>query len=235
MLDPIQKIFPNMLWRLAKLPSAYGKHPLQINVLLVLTLFSLVFDISAKAQTHDIQVLALGNSLIAGYGLSKSEAFPSRLSAALNDKGIPTKIVNAGVSGDTTSGALQRLDWLLDRPFKLAIIELGANDALRAVPPAITRRNLEIIILKLKATGARVLLAGMKAPRNLGPDFAGKFDPIFPELAKSHDLHFYPFFLDGVAAKPNLNQEDGMHPNSKGIGIIVERILPFVMQALGKE
>ena len=235
MLDPIQKIFPNMLWRFAKLLSAYGKHSLQINVLLVLTLFSLVFDISAKAQTHDIQILALGNSLIAGYGLSKSEAFPSRLSAALNDKGIPTKIVNAGVSGDTTSGALQRLDWLLDRPFRLAIIELGANDALRAVPPAITRRNLEIIILKLKATGARVLLAGMKAPRNLGPYFAGKFDPIFPELAKSHDLHFYPFFLDGVAAKPNLNQEDGMHPNSKGIGIIVERILPFVMQALGKE
>ena len=235
MLDPIQKFFAKMLGHLAKMLNAYGKHLLHINVLLVLTLFSLVIDTSAKAQSYNIQILALGDSLIAGYGLSKSDAFPSRLSAALREKGIQTEIVNAGVSGDTTSSALQRLDWLLDRPFKLAIIELGANDALRAVPPAITRRNLQFIITKLKATGARVLLAGMKAPRNLGPDFAREFDPIFPELAKLLDLHFYPFFLDGVVAKPTLNQEDGMHPNPKGITIIVERMLPFVMRALGKD
>jgi len=235
MLVPIQTKCTRTFGRLAKLLRPYGKHPLQINALLVLLLISLTINTSARANSDDIQILALGDSLTAGYGLSQSEAFPTRLAAALREKGIATEIVNAGVSGDTTSGALQRVDWLLDRPFKLAIVELGANDALRAVPPALTRQNLENIVRKLKATGATVLLAGMKAPRNLGPDFAREFDPIFPELAKSLDLHFYPFFLDGVAAEPSLNQGDGMHPNAEGVAIIVERILPFVIRALGRE
>ena len=235
MLVPIQTLCTRTFGHLAKLSRPYGEHPLQINALLAVTLIALTTITSARANSGDIQILALGDSLTAGYGLSQSEAFPTRLAAALREKGIATKIVNAGVSGDTTSGALQRLDWLLDRPFKLAIVELGANDALRAVSPDLTRQNLETIIWKLKATGATVLLAGMKAPRNLGPHFAKEFDPIFPELAKSLDLHFYPFFLDGVAADPSLNQGDGMHPNAKGVAIIVERMLPFGMRALGKE
>lgn len=235
MLVPIQKLCTRTYGYFGRLPCRYGEHPLQINALLTLTLIVLTTITSARANSDDIQILALGDSLTAGYGLSQSEAFPTRLAAALREKGIATEIVNAGVSGDTTSGALQRLDWLLDRPFKLAIVELGANDALRAVSPNLTRQNLETIVRKLKATGATVLLAGMKAPRNLGPDFAKEFDPIFPELAKSLDLEFYPFFLDGVAADPSLNQGDGMHPNAKGVAIIVERMLPFVMRALGKE
>jgi len=235
MLVPIQTLCTRTFGHLIKLLRPYGEHPLQINALLAVTLIVLTTITSARAKSDVIQILALGDSLTAGYGLSQSEAFPTRLAAALREKGIATEIVNAGVSGDTTSGALQRLDWLLDRPFKLAIVELGANDALRAVSPELTRQNLETIVRKLKATGATVLLAGMKAPRNLGPDFAKEFDPIFPELAKSLDLQFYPFFLDGVAADPYLNQGDGMHPNAKGVAIIVERMLPFVMRALGKE
>ena len=182
-----------------------------------------------------IRILALGDSLTAGYGLAQADSFPAKLTKLLQAAGVQAEVVNAGVSGDTSSGALQRLDWLMDRPFDLAIVELGANDALRAVDPKLTEENLERIVAKLKDKGTRVLLAGMKAPRNMGPEFAQTFDRVFPTIAERHGLTFYPFFLDGVAANPELNQSDGMHPNAKGVAIIAERMLPFVLKALGKE
>ena len=213
----------------------YGEDLPRFNVLLVLTLLCCILNTAALAAPNQPRILALGDSLTAGYGLSQSDSFPAQLTRKLQGAKVAATIVNAGVSGDTTSGALQRLDWLMDGPYDLAIVELGANDALRAVDPALTRKNLDHIVTKLKALGIPVLLAGMKAPRNLGPDYARRFDQIFPDLAQKHDLHFYPFFLDGIAANPAFNLEDGMHPNAKGVAIIAERMLPFVLKALGKE
>jgi acyl-CoA thioesterase-1 len=144
-------------------------------------------------------------------------------------------VQNAGVSGDTSSGGRARIDWLLDRRFDLVIVALGANDGLRGLDPALTRANLLEIIRRVRKTGARVLLAGMRAPPNLGRDYGRAFDALFPEIARTNGIAFYPFFLDGVAGRPDLNQPDGMHPNRKGVAIIVERMLPFVMKALGKD
>jgi acyl-CoA thioesterase-1 len=213
----------------------YGEDLPRFNVLLVFTLLYCILNTVAWAAPDQSRILALGDSLTAGYGLSQSDSFPAQLSRKLHDAKVSATIVNAGVSGDTTSGALQRLDWLMHGPYDLAIVELGANDALRAVNPALTRKNLDRIVKKLKALGIPVLLAGMKAPRNLGPDYANQFDQIFPDLAQKHSIHFYPFFLDGVAAKPAFNQADGMHPNAKGVAIIAKRMVPFVIKALGKE
>ena len=208
----------------------------RFNALVTLSLLAwLVITTPAAAASDQIRILALGDSLTAGYGLSQSDAFPSQLKQRLRDAGVASEIVNAGVSGDTTSGALQRLDWLMEERYDLAIVELGANDALRAVDPELTRQNLERIVEKLKATGSTILLAGMKAPRNLGDDYAKRFDALFPAIARQHALYFYPFFLDGVATDPSLNQPDGLHPNAKGVAIITERMLPFVLDALGKD
>ena len=195
----------------------------------------LLFAVPTTAGPEQVRILALGDSLTAGYGLSQSDSFPSQLSRRLRDAGVVSEIVNAGVSGDTTSGALQRLDWLMGERYDLAIVELGANDALRAVDPDLTRQNLEKIVEKLKLTGSTILLTGMKAPRNLGDEYAKRFDALFPEIARGQAVYFYPFFLDGVAADPALNQADGLHPNAKGVAIIAERMLPFVLDALGKD
>jgi len=189
----------------------------------------------AGAVSDQVRILALGDSLTAGYGLAQSDSFPSQLARKLQTAGIQSKIINAGVSGDTTSSALQRLDWLMDGRYDLVIIELGANDALRALDPMLTRQNLEKIVEKLKSKDTPILLAGMKAPRNLGPNYAKRFDGLFLAIARHYNLHFYPFFLDGVAADPALNQLDGLHPNAKGVAIIAKRMLPFVIDALGKE
>ena len=213
----------------------FGEKLPRFNVLLVFTLLYCTLHTVAWAASDQSRILALGDSLTAGYGLSQSDSFPAQLTRKLHDAKVYATIVNAGVSGDTTSGALQRLDWLMDGPYDLAIVELGANDALRAVDPALTRKNLDRIVKKLKALGIPVLLAGMKAPRNLGPDYADRFDQIFPDLAQKHNINFYPFFLDGIAAKPAFNQADGMHPNAEGVAIIAERMVPFVIKALGKE
>jgi acyl-CoA thioesterase-1 len=213
----------------------YGEDRPCFNVLLVLTLLCSILNTVAWAASDQPRILALGDSLTAGYGLSQPESFPAQLTRKLQAAKVTVNIVNAGVSGDTTSGALQRIDWLMDGPYDLAIIELGANDALRAVDPALTEQNLDRIVTKLKALGIPILLAGMKAPRNLGPDYALRFDRIFPDLAQKHSVHFYPFFLDGIAAKPAFNQADGMHPNAKGVAIIAERMVPFIINALGKE
>lgn len=235
MFNPIQALVTRALGIGGKIPRPYGKMFMSFNVSVLSCVIYLSFGTAVLAGSDQLRILAFGDSLTAGYGLSQSDAFPTRLAAKLEAAGISAEIVNAGVSGDTTTGALQRLDWLMDRPFQLAIVELGANDALRAVDPDLTRRNLEQIVAKLKSAGITVLLAGMKAPRNLGPEFAQSFDSIFPEVAANHGLNFYPFFLEGVASNPAYNQQDGMHPNAKGVAIIVDRMLPFVIQALGKD
>lgn len=183
---------------------------------------------AAKAQTSPIKMAVLGDSLTAGYGLPGSAAFPVRLQKALKDKGIETDIINAGVSGDTTSGGRDRLDWSIPEGTEAVIVELGANDALRGIDPKIARASLDEIIKKLKTRKIAVMLAGMYAPRNYGPEYAASFDAIYPDLAKTWNVPLYPFFLDGVAGDSKLNQPDGIHPTADGIDIIVKRILPAV-------
>ena len=175
-----------------------------------------------------VKIVVLGDSLSAGYGLPAGAAFPERLAAALKAKGIAVNIANAGVSGDTTSGGLARLDWSVPEGTDAVIVELGANDALRGVDPKVTRNALDTIIGKLKQRRISVLLAGMRAPRNMGPDYVRAFDAIYPALAKDHGVPLYPFFLDGVATDPKLNQADGIHPTAPGVDAIVARIMPDV-------
>lgn len=179
-----------------------------------------------------LRISVLGDSLTAGYGLPPEAAFPAQLEAALQQRGYQVEVFNAGVSGDTSAGGLARLDWLLaDRP-NLVILELGANDALRGLAPLQTEQNLHTILSRLKKHGVKTLLAGMKAPRNLGAEYYNKFDRIYPELARLHQIPFYPFFLAGVAGKPELNQADGMHPTAAGVEVIVQGILPLVEKSL---
>ncbi|MDJ0948781.1 MAG: arylesterase [Alphaproteobacteria bacterium] len=180
-----------------------------------------------------VRILALGDSLTAGYGLPASDSFPVRLQAALAEAGKQAEVLNAGVSGDTTAGGLARLDWALAAKPNYAIVALGANDGLRAVDPEETYRNLDAILTALKSNRIPVLLAGMYAPPNLGREYGADFNAIYPQLAKEHDVMLYPFFLDGVAAVPRLNQSDGMHPNADGIDLMVERILPYVLRLIG--
>ena len=175
-----------------------------------------------------VKILALGSSLTQGYGLPPGTEFPVQLQAALKKAGIDAVVTNAGVSADTSAGGLARLDWsLADHP-DAVILELGSNDMLRGTPPAETEKNLRAILTKLKAAHVKVLLTGMHAQRNLGADYVREFDPIYPRLAKEFNVLFYPFFLDGVALNPKLNQADGMHPNPAGVKVIVARMLPYV-------
>ena len=204
----------------------------------ILTLLSLFLTAalpgSVAAQDKPLTILAFGDSLVAGFGLGSADGFTAKLEAALKAKGIPARIVNGGLSGDTSAGGLARLDWALEPKPDFAIVELGANDGLRGLDPAQTRANLDAILTKLKAKGVPVLFAGMLAPPNMGPDYGKAFNALFPALAEKHVVLFYPFFLDGVAANPALNQADGIHPNAKGVDIIVERILPLVLKLIGK-
>ncbi len=187
----------------------------------------------AHAQSDPRQVVAFGDSLSAGYGVGPGESFPDQLQAALNAAGHPAKVVNAGVSGDTTTGGLARLDWSVPASADVVIVELGANDALRGVSPDVTRANLDAILTKLKARpNTKVLLAGMLSPPNMGPDYAARFNPIYGELAQKHGVPLYPFFLEGVAGNAGLNQRDYMHPNAQGVAVIVKGILPQVIEAL---
>lgn len=188
----------------------------------------------APAIADPLKIVALGDSLTAGYGLPPGEAFPDRLEAALKADGHEVEIVNAGVSGDTASGGLARLDWSLPGDAGAVILELGANDALRGVPPAATEKALGAILGKLKARGVPVLLAGMLAPPNMGAEYGARFDAIFPRLAEEYGALYYPFFLDGVAADTALNLADGLHPNKKGIAVIVGRILPYVEKLIDR-
>ena len=179
-----------------------------------------------------ITILALGDSLTAGYGLDKGLSFPDRLNARLKEMGLNIKIINGGVSGDTSAGGLARLNWLLgpvDMPDGV-IVAIGANDGLRALEPGETRKNINAILKTLKQKKTPALLAGMQAPPNLGSDYVNEFNSIYPEMAAQYGAVFYPFFLDGVAAQPELNQDDGIHPNVTGVDKIVEQMLPSVLQ-----
>jgi acyl-CoA thioesterase I len=187
----------------------------------------------AAAPAKPIKMVVLGDSLSAGLGLPASAAFPARLQKALKSKGIEVDMINAGVSGDTSSGGRDRLDWSVPDGTQAVILELGANDALRGVDPKVTRAALTEILTRLKARGVAVLLCGMVAPPNYGSDYAARFNAIYPDLAKSFGVPLYPFFLEGVATEAKLNQADGMHPTAEGVDMIVRNILPTVQAFLG--
>jgi len=197
-------------------------------------LFALLMLVAAADAGERPVVLALGDSLTAGYGLAPGKAFPAQLQVALAGNGIDAKVINGGVSGDTSAGGLARLDWLLGDKPDLVIVELGANDGLRGLDPDGTRDNLDRIIMRIRETGAHVLLTGMVAPPNLGSDYGERFNAIYPALAQKHGTAFYPFFLDGVAMDPALNQQDGIHPTAEGVAMIVEKILPVVIGGLAE-
>lgn len=185
---------------------------------------------TAPAETAGeapVRIVALGTSLTAGYGLAQDAGFVPRLEAALRERGFNVRIENAGVSGDTSAGGLARLDWSIGPDTEAVIVELGSNDALRGLDPARTRANLAAILDRLTARGLPVLLAGMLAPPNLGEDYGREFAALYPQLAETYGVLFYPFFLDGVAAQPALNQPDGIHPNEDGVAEIVRRITPY--------
>jgi acyl-CoA thioesterase-1 len=186
------------------------------------------------AAAEPVEIVGFGDSLMAGYQLDAGQSFPERLEVALRAKGHEVTVANAGVSGDTTSGGLSRLDWSVPEGTDLVILELGANDMLRGISPEITERNLDAMIARLKERGIAILLAGMVAAPNLGQDFMASFNGIFPRLAEKHDLILYPFFLDGVAADASLLLDDGMHPNAEGVDRMVENALPAVEQALAR-
>jgi acyl-CoA thioesterase I len=180
----------------------------------------------AGATDRIVRVVALGDSLTAGLGLPANATFPTKLERALRDTGCDVEVVNAGVSGDTASGGLARLDWSVPDGTDAVIVELGANDMLRGVDPSVTRAALGEILRRLSERRIPVLLVGMRAARNLGPDYGRTFEAIYSDLAEREDVLFYPFFLDGVATEPMLNQPDGVHPTAAGVDIIVARILP---------
>ncbi len=182
------------------------------------------------AQDRPVKIVALGDSLTAGYGLNAGSAFPVKLARALKERGIEATVVDAGVSGDTSTGGLERLDWSVPDDADAVIVELGGNDMLRGIDPAATRTAIDTIVRKLKEKRVAVLLCGMQAAPNLGPDYAKAFNAIFPEVAAAHGVLLYPFFLDGVAANRDLNQPDGIHPTAAGVDVIVRNILPSVEQ-----
>ncbi len=189
----------------------------------------------SPAASAQISILAFGDSLTAGYELPPSDSFPAQLQTALRKKGMNVMVHNAGVSGDTTTGGRARLNWVLKGQKKkpdLIILELGANDSLRGIDPKITRANLDAMLASLKKSGHKVLIAGMLAPPNLGPEYSKSYNSIFPDMAKKYNMPLYPFFMDGVVLQPKLKLNDGMHPNKQGVGVIVQRILPSIEKAL---
>jgi len=204
-----------------------------LAITFVLALAATTFAALCARAAAPTRITAFGDSLTAGLGLASSESFPVRLAARLEADGYTVKIENAGVSGDTSSGGLARLNWVLgDRP-QVVLVELGANDMLRGLDPKLTRANLDQTLARLLAAHVKVLLVGMLAPPNFGADYQRDFNGIYPELAKKYRVLLYPFFLDGVALDPKLNQPDGLHPNAAGVAVIVARITPYVERLLG--
>ncbi|WP_147024367.1 arylesterase [Methylobacterium oxalidis] len=189
---------------------------------------------AAAEGPRPLNLVAFGDSLTAGYRLPADAAFPASLERALRAKGHAVTVANAGVSGDTTTAGLDRLDWSVPDGTDGVILELGGNDMLRGTDPAVTRKALDAILGRLKERNIPVLLAGMRASANLGPDYVARFDAIFPDLARRHEVALYPFFLQGVAGERGLNLDDGMHPNAKGVEAIVAGILPSVESFLGR-
>jgi len=218
-------------------PRSYGRLATRVQHLAALALVTFVCGLAplgGHAADQPVKIVVLGDSLSAGFGLPVDAAFPAKLAAALTAKGIAASIANAGVSGDTASGGLGRLDWSVPEGTEAVIVEFGANDALRGLDPKLTKTALDGILTKLNDRHIAVLLAGMRAPRNMGPDYVRSFDAIYPALASTHRLVFYPFFLDGVATDPKLNQGDGLHPNAAGVDVIVARILPRVEELVAR-
>ena len=216
---------------------SYGKLALKVQRLAVaLAVAGLIFSGlvgSVSAAERTIKVVALGDSLTVGFQLRGSAAFPVQLEQALKAKNFAVEVANAGVSGDTSSGGLARLDWSVPEGTDAVILELGANDMLRGLNPQVTRAALEEILRRLEKRHIAVLVCGMLAARNLGEDYARAFDPMFAELAAAHHDLLYPFFLAGVIGERTLNQRDGLHPNPAGVDVIVERILPKVEELVG--
>lgn len=178
------------------------------------------------------KIVALGDSLTAGLGVEMEESYPFLLQQKLEENGFSYRVVNAGVSGETSSGTLSRLDWILSQNPDIVILEIGANDGLRGIVSSLIAENVDKILQKLEEKGVVTVLAGMKMVWNLGEDYTDEFNALYPRLAKKHDLLFMPFFLKDVAAVPELNRDDGIHPNAKGYGRIVENIYPYVLQAI---
>ena len=208
---------------------SYGKWAGSVQMLALAAIVAGWVAMPARAQPaagHPVKIVALGDSLTAGYGLPADAAFPVRLERALTGKGLAVDVINAGVSGDTSADGLARLDWSVPDDTDAAIVELGANDALRGIDPQLTRAALDAILTRLAARRLPVLLAGMRAPPNMGAEYAKTFNTIYPDLAAAHGVLLYPFFLDGVAAEPRLNQGDGVHPTAAGVDVIVARLLP---------
>ncbi|MEM6460841.1 MAG: arylesterase [Pseudomonadota bacterium] len=200
-----------------KIKAAYG-------IFVVFCGLALAQVTAVRAET--INIVGLGDSLMAGFELPPDDAFPARLETALRDKGYDVSIANAGVSGDTSSGGLARLDWSVPDGTDGVLVELGGNDALRGISPEQTKQNIDEIITRLKDRGIAVLLIGMMAPPNMGADYGENFNGLFSELAKQHGVPLYPFFLDGVALNPELDIGDGIHPNADGVTVMVSRFLP---------
>jgi len=197
-------------------------------ILLAVTLLS----VPPGEARGDGVVVAVGDSLTAGFGVAADEAFPARLEARLRDEGYAYRVVNAGVSGDTTAGGLRRVDWVLRASPEVVIVALGANDGLRGQDPKMTRANLEEIVTRLQAAGARVLLAGMRLPPNYGDEYTKEFEAVFPAVARRAKVGLMPFLLDGVAGIPRLNQADGIHPTAAGQQVIADHLWPYLRPLL---
>jgi acyl-CoA thioesterase-1 len=208
-------------------------HMLVLSVVLMTAASGAVAQTPPPAAAKPIKMVVLGDSLSAGLGLAAADAFPQKLQKALKAKGIAVDMINAGVSGDTSSGGRDRLDWSIPQGTDAVIVELGANDALRGTDPKVTRAALTDILTQLKARKIAVLLCGMLAPPNYGSDYSAQFNAIYPDLAKSFAVPLYPFFLEGVATDAKLNQADGMHPTAEGVDVIVKNMLPTVQAFLG--
>ena len=218
-------------------PRSYGTKRATVQRLAaaaLVTICCLAKCLSPAWADDPVKIVAFGDSLTAGYNLPADAAFPARLQAALKAKGIAATVANAGVSGDTTTGGLSRLEWSIPEGTQAIILELGANDSLRGVDPKLVKANLETILSKMQQRHIPVLLAGMLAPRNLGEDYVQAFDAIYPALAATHPVVFYPFFMDGVISNPKLLLADGLHPNPAGVDTIVARILPQVEELIAR-
>jgi acyl-CoA thioesterase-1 len=212
------------------MPYQVVRRVIAVNLLLIASLMPL----RAAESPRSIRLVAFGDSLTAGFMLPPTQSFPAQLKEALTAKGRAVDVVNAGVSGDTTANGLERFDWAVPEGTEAVILELGANDALRGLPPKKARANLEKIIARLRERNIEVLLAGMIAPKNMGSDYEREYNPIFRDLATKYGLVYYPFFLDGVAMDASLNLSDGLHPTGKGVARIVERIMPSVEELLAR-
>jgi acyl-CoA thioesterase-1 len=230
----------SIVTELSRAFRSYGKRMVAVQSLTV-TILALIGcaalfmgSVAVKAADRPVKIVALGDSLTAGYGLNQADAFPEKLEKALKAKGVAVAIENAGVSGDTASGGLSRLDWSVADGTDAVILELGANDMLRGVDPKVTRAALETIVAKLKARKIEVLLCGMRAGRNMGEDYLRDFDAIFPDLAAKYGLVYYPFFLEGVATQAKFALQDGIHPNAAGVSQIVSAILPKVEELIAR-